>query len=68
MSPSTVNNIVKSFLESGESSVLKGQAWKPLLSVHGLRALGSIVLETDINKWAQKCFKKRALKLSAFLS
>ena len=33
LSPSTVHNIVKRFRESGESSVHKGQGWKPLLNV-----------------------------------
>ncbi len=36
---STVHNIIKRFRETGEISVCKGQGRRPLLDVHGLRAL-----------------------------
>ncbi len=64
ISSSTVNNIIKSFRETGDISVRKGQGRRPLLDAHGLRALrwhcithrhDSVI---DITKWAQEYFQK----------
>ncbi len=61
---SSVHNIIKSFRETGEISVRKGQDWRPLLDARGLRALrrhcnthrhDSVI---DITKWAQEYFQK----------
>ncbi len=64
ISSSTVHNIIKSFRETGEISVRKGQGRRPLLDARGLRALrqhcfthrhDSVI---DITKWAQEYFQK----------
>ncbi len=58
---STVHNIIKSFRETGEISVRKGQDQRPLLDAHGLRRHcithrhDSVI---DITKWAQEYFQK----------
>ncbi len=61
---STVHNIIRSFRETGEISVCKGQGRRPLLDAHGLWALrrhcvthrhDSVI---DITKWAQEYFQK----------
>ncbi len=39
ISSSTVHNIIKSFRETGEISVYKGQGRRPLLDARSLRAL-----------------------------
>ncbi len=59
MSSSTVHNIIKSFRETGEISVRKGQGWRPLLDAFGLRALRRHCIThqhdsvINITKWAQ---------------
>ncbi len=64
MSSSTVHNIIKSFRETGEISVLKGQGRRPLLDACGLRALRRHCIThrrdsvIDITKWAQEYFQK----------
>ncbi len=64
ISSSTVHNIIKSFRETGEISLRKGQGRRPLLHARGLRALrwhcithrhDSVI---DITKWAQEYFQK----------
>ncbi len=44
ISSSTVHNIMKSFRETGEISVCKGQGRRPLLDAHGLRPLDDTAL------------------------
>ncbi len=64
ISSSTVHNIIKSFRETGEISVRKGQGRRPLLDAHGLRALRRHCIThrhdsvIDITKWAQEYFQK----------
>ncbi len=64
ISSSSVHNIIKRFIETGEISVCKGPGWRPLLDPCGLRALrrhciihrhDSLI---DIIKWAQEYFQK----------
>ncbi len=64
ISSSTEHNIIKTFRETGEISVCKGQGWGPLFDARGLRALrwhcnthrhDSVI---DITKWAQEYFQK----------
>ncbi len=64
ISSPTVHNIIKSFRETGEISVRKGQGRRPLLDARGLRTLrwhcithrhDSVI---DITKWAQEYFQK----------
>ncbi len=56
--------MIKTFRETGEISVRKGQGWRPLLDSRGLRPLrwhcitqwhDSVI---DITKWAQEYFQK----------
>ncbi len=67
ISSSTVHNIIKSFRETGEISVHKGQGWRPLLDARGLRALRRHCIThrhdsvIDITKWAQEYFQKPLL-------
>ncbi len=64
ISSSTVHNIIKSFRETGENSVCKGQDRRPLLDARGLQALRRhcITHRHDsviyITKWAQEYFQK----------
>ncbi len=64
ISSSTVDNIIKRFRESGEISVCKGQAWRPLFDAHALQALRRHYIThlhdsvIDITKWAQEYFQK----------
>ncbi len=64
ISSSTVHNIIKIFIETGEISVRKGQDWRPLLNACGLRALRRHCIthrhdsDIDITKWAQEYFQK----------
>ncbi len=61
---STVHNITKSFRETGEISVRKGQGRRSLLDACGLRALRQHCIThrhdsvIDITKWAQEYFQK----------
>ncbi len=52
---STVHNIIKIFIETGEISVLKGQGHRTLLDACGLRALTP---HHSSAKWAQEYFQK----------
>ncbi len=67
ISSSTVHNIIKSFRETGEISVRKGQGQRPLLDACGLRALRRHCIThrhdsvIDITKWAQEYFQKPLL-------
>ncbi len=64
ISSSTVHNIIKSFRETGEISVHKGQGRRPLLDARGLWALRRHCIThrhdsvIDITKWAQEYFQK----------
>ncbi len=64
ISSSTVHNVIKSFRETGEISVPKGQGRRPLLDARGLRALRRYCIThrhdsvIDITKWAQEYFQK----------
>ncbi len=64
ISSSTVHNTIKSFRETGEISVRKGQGRRPLLDGRGLRALRQHCIThrhdsvIDITKWAQEYFQK----------
>ncbi len=64
ISSSKVHNIIKSFRETGEISVRKGQGRRPLLDTRGLRALRRHCIThlhysvIDITKWAQEYFQK----------
>ncbi len=64
ISSSTLHNIIKSFRETGEISVRKGQGRRPLLDGCGLRALRRHCIThrhysvIDITKWAQEYFQK----------
>ncbi len=64
ISSSTVHNIIKSFRETGEISVCKGQGRRPLLDARGLRALRRHCIThryysvIDITKRAQEYFQK----------
>ncbi len=61
---STVHNIIKTFKETGEISVHKGQGRRPLLDARGLQALRRHCIThrhdsvIDITKWAQEYFQK----------
>ncbi len=61
---STVHNIIKTFRETGEISVRKGQCQRPLLDARGLQALRRHCIThrhdsvIDITKWAQEYFQK----------
>ncbi len=64
ISSSAVHTIIKSFRETGEISMHKGQGWRLLLDARGLQALrwhcsthrhDSVI---DIIKWAQEYFQK----------
>ncbi len=60
----TVHNIIKSFRETREISVRKGQGRRPLLDARGLWALRQHCIThqhdsvIDITKWAQEYFQK----------
>ncbi len=64
ISSSTVHNIIKSFRETGEISVRKGQGRRPLLDARGLWGLRRHCIThrhdsvIDITKWAQEYFQK----------
>ncbi len=64
ISSSIVHNIIKSFRETREISVRKGQGRRPLLDAHGLLALRRHCIThrhesvIDITKWAQEYFQK----------
>ncbi len=64
ISSSTVHNIIKSFRETGQMSVRKGQGRRSLLDALGLRALWRHCIThrhdsvLDITKWAQEYFQK----------
>ncbi len=64
ISSSTVHNIIKRFKETGEISVRKEQARRPLLDAHSFRALRQHCINhlhdsiIDITKWAQEYFQK----------
>ena len=64
ISSSTVNNIIKRFRESGETTPRKGQGRKPTLNVRDLRALRKHCIKNrhhsikDITTWAQEYFLK----------
>ncbi len=64
ISSSTVHNIIKSVSETGEISVHKGQARRPLLDARSLRALRRHSITHlhdsvfDFTKWAQEYFQK----------
>ncbi len=64
ISSSTVHNIIKSFRETGQMSVRKGQGRRSLLNARGLRALRRHCIThrhdsvLDITKWAQEYFQK----------
>ncbi len=63
ISSSTVHNIIKSFQETEEIAVRKGQGRKPLLDTRGLRALRHCITHQhdsviDVTKWAQEYFQK----------
>ncbi len=64
ISSSTVHNIIKSFRETGEISVHKGQGRRTLLDDCGLWALRRHCIShrhdsvIDITKWAQEYFQK----------
>ncbi len=64
ISSSTVHNIIKSFRETEEISVRKGQGRRPLLDAFGLQALRRHCIThrhdsvIDITKWAQEYFQK----------
>ena len=64
ISPSTVHNIIKIFMVSGEISVRKGQGRKPKLNHHDLQSLRRHCIKnrhssiSDITTWAQDYFGK----------
>ncbi len=64
ISSSTEQNIIKSFRETGEISVRKGQGRRPLLDARGLRALRRHCIThrhdsvINVTKWAQEYFQK----------
>ncbi len=64
ISSSTVHNIIKRLIETGEIYVRKGQGRRPVLDARGLQALRRHCIThlhdsvIDITKWAQEYFQK----------